>query len=76
MFLVSENLKIIANNADLPENAAKDVIENVHLDGQGVPVIFFKTKVVYLYNSNMKLWQKIDNYALDIGKILFLSESS
>lgn len=67
MFLLKENLKILSNNSDLPDSGSKDPIESISLDNNGVPVLFLKTKNVYIFNIPMKTWQKIDNFNLEIG---------
>ncbi|EAR94477.1 TUP1-like enhancer of split protein (macronuclear) [Tetrahymena thermophila SB210] len=67
MFLLKENLKMLSQNQDLPDSGSKDPIENVTLDNNGVPIIFFKTRNVYIFNVPMKTWQKIDNFNIEIG---------
>jgi len=50
MFLLKENMTQINNFTNSPYRGMRDPIENVYLDNNSVPIIYFKSQNVYLFN--------------------------
>lgn len=54
-------------NEDPFEDVDKDPIENVAVDKSGIPVVFLKTRVAFMYSIDLRTWLKLDNLNMDIG---------
>lgn len=61
------NQRAMTTNEDPFEDVDKDPIENVAVDKFGIPVVFLKTHVAFMYSRDLRTWLKLDNLNMDIG---------
>lgn len=60
-------MPILTGNAMHGDNLDKDPIENVAVDKSGVPVIFLKNHMAFMYSRDLRTWLKLDDLNMNIG---------
>lgn len=69
--IIEENISFILKENNINDDNFQ--IENVFIDDNSVPFIYFKTKNVYFYDIEQSFWQKVNNEFFEIG---FLQNSN
>lgn len=60
-------MPILKGNNYIEGNSDKDPIENVAVDKSGVPVIFLKNHMAFMYSRDLRTWLKLDDLNMNIG---------
>lgn len=72
MFLINESFNILfqalpLGSLPIASKGFQDPLENVHLDVNGLPILYFKTKVIYFYSRDSRSWCKMDSTFFELG---------